>query len=190
MEYEPFDLIGVILLGLLWGSRINKSVYLKNSEYKSDLGSHKMSSIYYAGPNASTIIPVESGSIFPPSNLSHKEAVCYGRPRSCLSFAPTETKSVESDPSWNWGGVICSVVSMFCCVSFCGFFGLLCSVFAYVDHRTGNYISSRKKNFWGFSCAAVGMATTMLGALAVVLIFVIFYDQLRDILNSIGYYED
>jgi hypothetical protein len=154
------------------------------------------SAIYYAGSNASTVIPVDCGSVYSPgingaaSTQANKDPLGYGRPRSNLSFAPSDTcKIIESEPSWNWGGVICSAVSMCCCVSLCGFFGLLCSIFAYADHRTGRFHLSRKKNLWSLSCAALGMAATLLGALAVVLIFVIFYDQLEEVLKSVGYSE-
>lgn len=162
----------------------------RSSESKSDLiSSHTMGSVYYAGPNASTIIPVDSTAFFPPSNISsistsQRETSFYdGQPRPHFP-------DPKSEPSWSWGSTVCSVVSTLCCVSICGFFGLLCSILSYVDHRSGDYRASQRKRYWGMSCAVVGCLITLLGVLAVVLIFVVFRDELKDVLSSVGYSPD
>ena len=174
-------------------------------------------SVFYAGPNANTIIPVRTSATdihhhkyamhslahngsshdlptYPYATSSLGKSVSVAVPSSQQSqMALGDAHHLQQDLSvqpWSWCNTIWSVISLVFFVSFFGFLGLLFSIFAYVDHKAGDYVGARKKQQWGWSCAAIGMVITVLGAIAVVLVFVVFYEELEDTLNSVGYHRD
>lgn len=91
-------------------------------------------------------------------------------------------------PSWSWCSTSWSVISLFCCCTHIfGFFGLLCSIFSYVDHKSADYERSAYKRKCSWGCSITGIIITLLGVLAVILIFVVFPEQLKDTLKKINY---
>jgi uncharacterized membrane protein len=94
-------------------------------------------------------------------------------------------------PRWSWSSTVCSVLSLLvCCTHVFGFLGLLCSVFSYVDHKAGDYEHSRYKRRCSWACTVLGIVFALLGALAVILVFVVFPNQLRQTLRLVNYDAD
>lgn len=88
---------------------------------------------------------------------------------------------------WSWCSTAWSTISMICFVSFCGFFGLVYALFSYMDYKAGDNKGYRYKNKMSCICASVGIILSILGALAVVFIFIIYHQDLRSVLSKVNY---
>ncbi|KAI0209568.1 hypothetical protein LSAT2_005722 [Lamellibrachia satsuma] len=86
---------------------------------------------------------------------------------------------VEPRPRWSWCSTGWAIVAFLCCSSVCGFFGLMCSIFSYVDHKSGDYDRARYKRRCSWACSIIGILLSLLGIVAVVLIIVVYRDELR-----------
>ena len=93
-------------------------------------------------------------------------------------------------PTWSWCSTVWSIISMCLCSSVCGFVGLMCSVFSYVDHKSGDYDRSSYKRRCSWGWAVTGILLTLLAIIAIILIFVVFPNQLRYVLGPLGYHAD
>ena len=123
-------------------------------------------------------IPGTTASVY--SNADgNGDTVCVRVPQPAVCEAPS--------PGWSWWSTVWSALVMTILASLCGLVALLCSIHAYVDHKTGDYEASRRKRQWAWLCGALGMLVAVLGAVAIILILMVFSDDLQDFLTSIGY---
>lgn len=104
--------------------------------------------------------------------------------------AGTQVIGYKDAPQWSWCSTVWSFISMCCFTSVCGIIGLLCSVLSYVDHKSGDYDRSSYKRRCSWGWAVTGIILTLMGVLTIILIFVVFPNELRHILGSLGYHAD
>ena len=55
----------------------------------------------------------------------------------------------------------------------------MCSIFSYVDHKSGDYDRARYKRRCSWACSIIGILLSLLGIVAVVLVIVVYRDELR-----------
>ncbi|XP_013383387.1 uncharacterized protein LOC106153829 [Lingula anatina] len=74
----------------------------------------------------------------------------------------------EEDRSWSWLATVWSLVTTMCILPPCGFVALLCSIHAYVDHKTKDYAGLKRKNRWA-------LAINLISALLVIIFVAVFF---------------
>ena len=89
-----------------------------------------------------------------------------------------QVQVTRTAPKWSWCSTGWSIFATFCCSSFCGFLGLLFSIWSYIDHKSGDYERSRFKRRWSWGCTIFGILLTVLLVVGVLLVIFVFMDDI------------
>ena len=81
-------------------------------------------------------------------------------------------------PKWSWCSTGWSIFSYICCASFCGFLGVLFSIWSYVDHKSGDYERASFKRRWSWGCAIFGILLSLLIITAALVVIFVFHDDI------------
>ncbi len=96
---------------------------------------------------------------------------------------PMNTATPDA-PKWSWCSTGWSMFATFCCYSLCGFMGLLFSIWAYVDHKSGDYDRASFKRRWSWGCSIFGILLTILVIVAIFVIIFVFRDDICEELTA------
>ena len=99
---------------------------------------------------------------------------------SDVAIAMNSLPYSHSRPRWSWCSSVCSIFTTFCCLSWCGFVGLLCSVWSYVDHKTADYERSYYKRRWAWGCTIFGIFFSLAIIAAFLVILFVFQKSICD----------
>jgi len=79
---------------------------------------------------------------------------------------------VRERPSWSWCSTGWAIFSIFCCFPWlcCNLLGLVFSLTAYTDHKTGDYPRSGYKKRCAWGCTVTAIILGLLTILAILLI--------------------
>ena len=88
-----------------------------------------------------------------------------------VSMPATSPYGQDVHPRWSWCSVGWSMFAYLCCSPFiCSFFGMMCALMSYSDHKGGDYDRSAYKRRCAWGCS---MTAIVLGVLFIVSIVVL-----------------
>ena len=94
---------------------------------------------------------------------------------------------IHDAPRWSWCSMIWSALTCCFCFSPFGFIALLFSLTSYTDHKSGDYSRASYKRRCAWGCAMTGIALSVLLAVALVLLFVVYLPETASQLCNWGY---
>jgi hypothetical protein len=107
----------------------------------------------------------------------------HGRPGE-VQIPVNNMQITRTAPKWSWCSTGWSIFANICCFSFCGFMGLLFSIWSYIDHKSGDYERASFKRRWSWGCAIFGMLLTLLVIIAALVIIFVFQDDICGSLDN------
>ncbi len=98
------------------------------------------------------------------------------------------TSAGVTRPRWSWCSTVWSSLSLVFCLPclgwLCGFVGLMCALHSYSDHKAGDYRNAERKRKCAWGWSMTGIVFGILVVVAVVLVFYVFWESVRDYFHS------
>ncbi len=64
----------------------------------------------------------------------------------------------------------------------CGFFGVICSLTSYTDHKNAEYDRASYKKKWAWCCSIFGVLISLAWITVVVVLIIVLWDDTKDYL--------
>ena len=89
-----------------------------------------------------------------------------------VNVPPPQSRPVTEQQTWSWCSTVWSALVMMCCCPLFGFIGLLCSSFAYVDHKAADHTRSdfKRKCGWGWSMTGLVLGVLLIAGVCVIVV--------------------
>jgi len=79
---------------------------------------------------------------------------------------------------WPWRITVWNAFACLLCPGciYCMFGALLCNIFAYIDHRSGDYVGKRRKMFCAVAWSVGAFITSVIIIIAIIIVLFVVYD--------------
>lgn len=110
----------------------------------------------------------------------------YRTDHTTMGIPEQQLTVIREHPRWSWCSTVWAIISSCCCVSWCGFCGLLFSVLSYVDHKSGDYERSSFKRKCSWGCSMTGIIIYLLIIAAILVLVFAFPDIANKLCTEYG----
>ena len=149
---------------------------------------------FYHSDDARTMAALNGQNVPRASTSSHQNNTRQaGAHHSAVVMPNNEHALVRVNPRsgvytpWSWSSTVFASIALFLCCSVFSFLGLLCSVLAYIDHKSGDGKRSARKKKWSWGCTILAFLLGLGVVVALVILATTQREEFRQWLCDEGY---